>query len=200
MRAWLAGLLITVAAGAGFAEDDPDRRERSELAGLLRSDEGAAFARATAPREFAFPRDHGPHPEYRNEWWYFTGNLENRNGRRFGFELTIFRFALAPDARASTSAWRTNQVYIAHFAITDAGGERFFSAERFARGAVGLAGAVAEPFRVWIGDWEIATREQPGPRERWRRRWARRTSVGRASAGASSPAMTGSPSNSIWTR
>ncbi|MDX1498664.1 MAG: lipocalin-like domain-containing protein [Woeseiaceae bacterium] len=168
MRARLAGLFLAVSAIAVFAEDEPAGARRSELAELLQSDEGAAFARATAAREFVFPHDHGPHPGYRNEWWYFTGNLTDGAGRRFGFELTIFRFALAPDAPASPSAWRTNQVYIAHFAITDADGGRFLAAERFARGAVGLAGAVAEPFRVWVGDWQIAARGAPGSRERWR--------------------------------
>ncbi len=96
---------------------------------------------------FSFPRDHGPHPEYRNEWWYLTGNLDAMDGRRFGFELTIFRFALTPEPVASESAWRSNQVYIAHFAVTDADGETFYVAERFSRGALGLAGASAEPFR-----------------------------------------------------
>ncbi|MDQ2998128.1 MAG: carotenoid 1,2-hydratase, partial [Chloroflexota bacterium] len=36
----------------------------------------AGFARATVPREFVFPQDHGPHPEYAIEWWYYTGNLD----------------------------------------------------------------------------------------------------------------------------
>ena len=126
----------------------------SQLAGLLGSD-ATGFPKAMAPRTFRFPEDHGPHPEYRNEWWYLTGNLDDDNGRRFGFELTIFRFALTP--RAVSSGWRSNQVYIAHFAVTDADGERFYVAERFSRGALGLAGAQAEPFRVWIDDWEIAT-------------------------------------------
>lgn len=129
---------------------------RSRLATLLGSDADPAFARATDPREFVFPDDHGPHPEFRNEWWYLTGNLDAEDGRRFGFELTIFRFALAPFITPSPSAWRTNQVYIAHLALTDAGGSEFYVAERYSRGAAGLAGARAEPFRVWIENWKIA--------------------------------------------
>ncbi|MDH3533183.1 MAG: carotenoid 1,2-hydratase, partial [Gammaproteobacteria bacterium] len=99
-----------------------------------------------------------------------TGNLEATNGRRFGFELTIFRFSLTPEQPDSESGWRTNQVYIAHFAVTDADAERFFVAERFSRGALGLAGARAAPFRVWIDDWEIATAESGGDPEHWRLR------------------------------
>ena len=77
----------------------------------------------------SFPRDQGPHPDYRQEWWYLTGNLDAVGGERFGFELTIFRFALAPGAAgrivvgsqtgAEGSPWRTRQVYLGHFAVTD---------------------------------------------------------------------------------
>jgi hypothetical protein len=133
----------------------------SRLADLLGSDAEAAFARALEPREFSFPADHGPHPDFRNEWWYVTGNLDSDDGRRFGYELTIFRFALAPEPPASASQWRTNQVYIAHLAVTDADKDRFFVAQRYARGALGLAGAEAEPFKVWADDWSIAE-ERPG--------------------------------------
>lgn len=131
------------------------------------------FARALEPRRFAFPADHGPHPDYRNEWWYVTGNLDAATGERFGFELTIFRFALAagtgPAPVADTaSAWRTRQVYVAHFAITDVAGRRFLAAERFARGALGLAGAAADPFRVWVEDWWLKAYPQSGQAEpRW---------------------------------
>ena len=141
----------------------------SQLSKLLSGDGDAGFERALEPREFRFPDDHGPHPGFRNEWWYVTGNLDGDSGGRFGFELTIFRFALTPSLAAAESSWRSNQVYIAHFAVTDADRERFFAAERFSRGALGLAGAQAAPFRVWIEDWEIAA-EEAGTPERWRLR------------------------------
>ena len=141
----------------------------SRLSELLSGDGDAGFEKALEPREFVFPDDHGPHPGFRNEWWYVTGNLDGDGGRRFGFELTIFRFALTPSLPATESEWRSNQVYIAHFAVTDADRERFFAAERFSRGALGLAGAQALPFRVWIEDWEIAAEETGAP-ERWRLR------------------------------
>jgi len=116
-----------------------------------------AFARANEPRELSFPRDHGSHDEFRSEWWYFTGNLDSADGRHFGFELTFFRVALAPQsAEPRASAWATKQVWMAHFAVTDVRGRRFLFAERFARGALGLAGATAPPLRVWVQDWSVA--------------------------------------------
>ena len=164
----LASLLIVMLMTSIAASDTPD--ERSQLSTLLSAGSNAGFPTVTEPRMFEFPRDHGPHPEFRNEWWYMTGNLEADNGRHFGFELTIFRFALTPEKPASDSSWRTNQVYIAHFAMTDSDNKRFYVAERFSRGAAGLAGAKTEPFRVWIDDWEIAAADKESEREQWRLR------------------------------
>ena len=154
IRTCMVALLASLAVGSTFAEEPA--AQTSQLADLLGSDANPAFARAIAPRGFVFPEDHGPHPEFRNEWWYVTGNLDDEDGGRFGFELTIFRFALTPSMAPSESAWRTNQVYIAHLAVTDADNERFYVAQRYSRGALGLAGAQAAPFRVWIDDWEMA--------------------------------------------
>ena len=132
----------------------------SRLSELLSGQGLEGYAQAIEPREFTFPADHGPHPEFRNEWWYLTGNLDGKkNGARFGFELTIFRFSLVPsatDISGDTSAWRSNQVYIGHFAITDVSERQFYVAQRYSRGALGLAGAAAEPFHVWLDDWSIA--------------------------------------------
>jgi predicted secreted hydrolase len=119
----------------------------------------AGFAQALEARPFAFPRDHGAHPEFRHEWWYVTANLDTASGERFGFELTFFRFALAPPPAASapstaaTSAWRARELYVAHFAVTDVARRRFRSAQKLARAALGLAGAETQPLRVWIDDW-----------------------------------------------
>jgi predicted secreted hydrolase len=136
-----------------------------DVSSVLGGDETSGYVRADAPREFRFPEDHGPHPDFRSEWWYFTGNLWTPRDRRFGYELTIFRFALAPERREDTSQWSTNQVYMGHFSITNVEDEEFVNFERLSRGAVGLAGAQAEPFRVWIEDWSIAV-SAPDP-ARW---------------------------------
>lgn len=138
------------------------------LSAVLGAGDDSGYAEVLEPRAFEFPRDHGPHPGYRNEWWYITGNLDATNGERFGFELTIFRFAMAPltkrVADGEASAWRARQAFIGHFAITDVARDEFHVAERYARGALGLAGATADPLRVWLEDWwlkEYPAREEP---------------------------------------
>lgn len=137
---------------------------RMRMGDLLGPGDAAGFRRALEPRPFTFPDDHGPHPEFRTEWWYVTGHLASETGRRFGYQLTFFRTALSPESPPGTSRWRTNQAYMAHFAVTDVDGERFLAHERFARGAVGLAGARGRPFRVWLeGWWMGSTAEEEGP-------------------------------------
>ncbi|MBO9310840.1 MAG: carotenoid 1,2-hydratase [Chloroflexus sp.] len=120
----------------------------------------AGFERVVEPRPFIFPADHGPHQTFQTEWWYYTGNLTAENGRRFGFQLTFFRRALSPYLPARDSAWATNEVYMAHFAISDINGGRFYAFERFSRAAVGLAGASGNPFHVFLNDWSV---EGSGP-------------------------------------
>jgi predicted secreted hydrolase len=123
------------------------------------------FARALAPRPFSFPVDHGPHPDFRTEWWYYTGNVETAAGRHFGFQLTFFRTALAPPGAGAddrASAWSTRQLYLAHFALTDTAGRRFHAAGRLDRQALELAGARAAPFRVWLGDWSAESEAADG--------------------------------------
>ena len=158
---------------------------------VLRGAPNDGFARALASRPFEFPRDHGPHPDFRHEWWYITGNLDSDTGERFGFELTVFRVGLVPPvsggaagghdagpvgragagvataggqraavdgpAAGGASAWRTREVYAAHFAITDVARGTFKFADRYSRGALGLAGAQAEPFKAWLDDWVLGS-------------------------------------------
>ena len=161
----LAAALLGAAAMVGLAylllRPHAPRPPRATLtvADVWRGD-SAGFARALAPRTFSFPRDHGPHPGYRTEWWYFTGNLDTAQGRHFGYELTIFRVALSPSPIARASQWAADAVYMAHFAVSDVAARSFRAFERFARGALGLAGAQASPFRVWVEDWSI---EGSGP-------------------------------------
>jgi predicted secreted hydrolase len=135
------------------------------------SPSGSGFAEALEPRRFEFPRDHGPHPDFRQEWWYVTGNLDAADGERFGFELTFFRVALVPQSMARSaeppavpaapasgsagSAWRAREIYVAHFAVTDVARKRFRSEQKLSRAALALAGAQAEPLRVWLDDWAL---------------------------------------------
>src|SRR5699024_5590957 len=127
----------------------------SDLQAVLGGGEvtAAGYARVTEARPFVFPADHAAHPDYRSEWWYFTGNVATPDGRPFGFQLTFFRFALAPDMPERASAWATRQAWMAHFAITDVHGKSHRAEERFERGALDLAGASATPVRIWLADW-----------------------------------------------
>jgi predicted secreted hydrolase len=122
----------------------------------LLSEDDKDFERALQPRPFSFPRDHGAHNTYRTEWWYFTGNLKNPFDRKFGYQLTFFRFALAADTPRSVSRWRNNQIYMAHLTLTDVKAERFYSDERFSRAGNGLAGAADNKYQVWLHDWSAA--------------------------------------------
>ncbi|HSR41876.1 MAG TPA: lipocalin-like domain-containing protein [Longimicrobiales bacterium] len=182
------GALVLAALGAAGCDggESAVADARMRVSDVLGGADTAGYARALEPRPFTFPRDHGPHPAFRTEWWYLTGNLAGEEGRRFGYQLTIFRVALAPPSGGSgasrrgdgpavdgagsggggsvgpRSAWATRQAYMGHFAVTDADGERFLAEERFARGALGLAGAGLDPLRVWIEDWTIEGRAGDG--------------------------------------
>ncbi len=154
MRAVVAGLLFAVLA-AGCAQDRPgiEQRGRVRAADALATGDDAGFARAMEPRPFVFPEDHGAHPEYRTEWWYFTGNLSAGDGSSFGFQWTVFRQALAPETPERGSRWGSRDVWFAHFAVGDEKRGRHRAFERFERGALELAGVRARPFAVWVGDW-----------------------------------------------
>ena len=112
---------------------------------------------------FQFPRDHFGHPEFESEWWYYTGNLFTASGRHFGFELTFFRSARTVDA-AQPSVWDLDQVYLAHFAVTDTEEGRFVVDERLNRAGPGIAGADVEMRRIWNGNW--STEWRPGDEAR----------------------------------
>jgi predicted secreted hydrolase len=160
--AWLALVMLLALAGIALALRAGTRGPRAQvratlsLAGSLGGADTAGFAHALAARPFRFPADHGPHPDFRTEWWYVTGNLVSAEGRRFGYELTFFRSALAPRPAPRASDWAARDVYMAHFTIGDSAGERFRAAERFERAAAGLAGASTAPWRVWVDDWSVS--------------------------------------------
>ncbi len=163
---WGLGIVVTtvlLVLGGGvwwliLHEDGDEGEVRATLsaAAVIAGSDTAGYARATEPRAFRFPEDHGPHPEFRTEWWYLTGNLRQpSDGRRFAYQLTFFRNALSPEGVGRASAWDTNQLWMGHLAITDVASDMHVYEERFARGAAGLAGAEPDPFRVWLEDWTI---------------------------------------------
>ena len=116
----------------------------------------SSFKKATGPLPLKFPEDFGAHPEFQTEWWYYTGNLQSENGQEFGYQFTIFRRAIDPaPPQQSQSDWRSNQIYFAHFTISDINNQDFYPQEQFSRGAAKLAGAETKPYRIWINDWSI---------------------------------------------
>ena len=154
----LWAIILLVIVSTNFAEA---QRNSTSVSDTLSSKADERFARVLEPMMFQFPRDHGPHPEYQIEWWYYTGNLHTDDGKAFGYQLTFFRFALTPQMPERTSHFATNQVYMAHFAVTDAANNEYFCFERRSRGAGGLAGATGDPtYKVWLEDWS-ATGVEP---------------------------------------
>jgi predicted secreted hydrolase len=132
----MAVLLLSLAPALLSAARDPD-----------------GYRSASSPYRFHFPRDHAAHPDFRTEWWYYTGQLAGP-GVRFGYQLTFFRVGIDTAWRSSPSRWAPHDVVFAHLALTDVNGRRFRFAERIARPALDLAGADTTRYRVWVYDWE----------------------------------------------
>lgn len=120
----------------------------------------SGFQTVSGPCRFQFPEDHAAHPDFKTEWWYYTGNLKTAEGRRFGYQLTFFRSQTAPSGAKRrwpdpASGWRTLQIYLAHLAVSDIRGETHRQAETMARGALDMAGVDrrGETVRVFLRDW-----------------------------------------------
>jgi len=140
-RAFAGGALVLgLAPKPSFAQG---------FAGLGKNAEG--FASVTPGRIFSFPADHGPHPDYRIEWWYVTANLADKAGAAYGAQWTLFRQAMQPGAQAE--GWANQQLWMGHAAVTRADTHRY--RETFARGGVGQAGVETKPFAAWIDSWEM---------------------------------------------
>lgn len=158
MRRLTAVLIVVgLALVAGFYlfGRSPDGDLTAQVVSTPEAVEG--FTRADGTQSVEFPRDFGAHPDFRTEWWYYTGNLDTADGRHFGYELTFFRVSMLPTDQAfpRVSEWGTNQVYMAHFALTDVAGGEFYAFQRYERGAADLAGAEADPYHVWLQDWSV---------------------------------------------
>jgi len=117
----------------------------------------AQYQTALPGYRYEFPRDHFNHSDYQTEWWYYTGNLKSAEGRRFGFELTFFRQAVSRDP-AKTAAWNLRDLYLAHLALSDLDGRRFYHSERTNRSGPGIAAVNESRARIWNGNWQIQWR------------------------------------------
>ena len=118
------------------------------------------FRLALPGYRYEFPRDHFNHSDFQTEWWYYTGNLHTAQGRRFGFELTFFRQGIDRNAQPP-SVWDVRDVWMAHLALSDIDGGRFFHTERLNRAGAGIAGADLERASVWNGNWQASWHLDP---------------------------------------
>ncbi|OGP73959.1 MAG: hypothetical protein A2V86_07880 [Deltaproteobacteria bacterium RBG_16_49_23] len=120
---------------------------------------GEEFQRALPGKVFSFPQDHFSHPEFKTEWWYYTGHLQTEDRKSYGYQLTFFRVAFRRSAKGGQSKWAIQDLYFAHLAITDESKKRFEYREKMSRGSFGEAGASIfgskEPFHIWIDDWSM---------------------------------------------
>jgi predicted secreted hydrolase len=124
---------------------------------------GAAGAQMAAPQykdaapgyRYRFPRDHFAHPDFRTEWWYYTGNVQSADGRAFGFQVTFFRQAVQRGG-PHDSPWDIDDLYLAHAALSDLSGGKFYHSERLNRAGPGIAGVSQESGRIWNGNWQTA--------------------------------------------
>ena len=123
------------------------------------------FKTANKVVSFQFPDDYGAHPAYRNEWWYFTGNLADEHGQRYGYQLTFFRIGLLPPSKRlpQDSHWAHRELWMAHAALTDEENNRHYYDEKFSRGNPGMAGVRTEPFTVWLDNWQLKATGEPFP-------------------------------------
>lgn len=112
------------------------------------------FAIPNRDTQLSFPADHGPHPDYRIEWWYLTANLQDAAGNHYGIQWTLFRSALAPELG---DGWTSPQLWMGHAGLTTP--DAHYSAERLARGGIGQAGVFADPFSAWIDEWRLEAPE-----------------------------------------
>ena len=143
---------------------------------------GAKFRQAVPPYRYEFPRDHNAHPQFATEWWYYTGHLTSENGRKFGYQLTWFRTAIAPAIRRK-SKWATRDILFAHFAITDETGQKFYFTDTIGRSNLGICGADtnSKTPRIWCNDWVL---QFSGPRGQTQTLRARGNSDARGTKGA----------------
>ena len=153
-------ILISLILSTGCKEHINTERDKGiNLSKAMGEVKDGNFDKAIEKRKFIFPEDHGPHPGFRTEWWYFTGNLTSSDNKKFGYQFTIFRTSLSSEKNSGTSEWSSNQIYMAHFTVTDISNNNFYYDERFSRDGNELAGAQSEPFKVWLEDWQVIESE-----------------------------------------
>lgn len=153
--AWLARFTCVFAATLALGGQLGFSRVNASQGGVPSNGGRRDWKQAAAGRPIARPADHASHPEYKLEWWYYTGNLDGADGGRYGFQLTFFRVGVDPSP-GNRSRWAIRDLIMTHVAVTDVRGGRYLYAERLNRPGLGWAGADTERYRVWNEDWEAS--------------------------------------------
>lgn len=107
------------------------------------------------------PADYGPHPDYKNEWWYFTGWFTSPTlPEPFGMQVTFFRNAPEVDLR-NPSRFNPDQLIIGHAAVSLPSKKRLMHAQKVSR-----AGYVNDYIRggkkaleLRLGDWTLQSEQ-----------------------------------------
>ena len=113
------------------------------------------YQRALPGRKLSFPADHYSHPDFKTEWWYYTGHLETENGKRYGYQVTFFRFGVRDRQKEMKEKPLFTELYMAHFALSDVAQKKFLYRERINRGYGDRAGAATDRYLVWNEDWKV---------------------------------------------
>ena len=116
---------------------------------------GFTYQLALPGRKITFPDDHYSHPSFKTEWWYYTGHLETESGKRYGYQVTFFRFGLRDRQNEAKEKPPFSELYMAHFALSDINAKEFHYRERINRGYNGKAGAATDRYLVWNEDWKV---------------------------------------------
>jgi predicted secreted hydrolase len=114
-----------------------------------------SYLLAVPGRTLSFPADHNSHPDFKTEWWYYTGHLEAESGQRFGYQVTFFRFGVRDRQTSIKQTPLFTELYMAHFALSNFSGRNFLFRERINRGIGDRAGAKTDRFLVWNEDWSV---------------------------------------------
>ena len=138
-----------------IADKGSSGRLLAALIAVMLLTSGFTYQMALPGRTLSFPADHYSHPDFKTEWWYYTGHLDTQSGKRYGYQVTFFRFGLRDRQTDSKQAPLFHELYMAHFALSDIGAKKFTFRERIKRGYSDIAGAATDRFRVWNEDWKV---------------------------------------------
>ncbi len=128
----------------------------------IMNEDNSNYKKAFDVVEFNFPDDHYAHNDYKIEWWYFTGNLQDNSGHKFGYQFTIFRNGLSTDT-IMQSSFDSKNIYLAHFALSDISNNKFYYSEKTMREVLDIAGADSNKKKIYIENWEIKMNYSDNP-------------------------------------